>query len=618
MEYHVSKSGNDFNRGTLNEPFLTITKAASVVRECDIVIVHEGVYRECVIVETGAENPRKRITFQAAEGENVVIKGSEEIKNWQKYSEGVYKASVPNSIFREYNPYSVAIEGDWFYKPAEYKLHTGQVYVNGTSLREVPSVEAVKNNNWYAVVKETETEIYANFGPLNPNENLVEINVRESCFTTAGAAVNYITVSGFEMCHAATQWSPPTAEQSGLICVNWCKGWIIENNHIHDSRCNGICLGKEKSTGHNLHTRYHKRRGHYYQLESVFSGLQRGWSKEHVGSHIVRNNVIYNCGQAGIVGHMGCAFSEVYGNHIYNIQNTDEFYGDELGGIKFHAAIDTYIHHNNIHDCYRGMWLDWQSQGVRVSSNLFFNNMSGYDLYIEVTHGPLLVDNNLLLSKASVALYSQGNAFVHNLIAGAMLTCAQSRNTPYHFPHSTQVKGVTDIFAGDDRFYNNIFAAAHEDLKEHQAYGTCEYNDRKPTYEEFIERATEIFVQDLEEVVIPPVYINNNSYLAGAKAFIHEKNNCVANADPQIKVTEENGSFYIELTMPKDSFVSNTECICTENLPITWITEACYENPDGSDLVVDQDYLGNARCSTPTVGPFENLKAGTQKILLWK
>jgi alpha-L-arabinofuranosidase len=46
-------------------------------------------------------------------------------------------------------------------------------------------------------------------------------------------------------------------------------------------------------------------------MEAVFRALQIGWSKEKIGSHIIRNNVIYDCGQNGIVGHMGCAFSEI-------------------------------------------------------------------------------------------------------------------------------------------------------------------------------------------------------------------------------------------------------------------------------------------------------------------
>ena len=39
--------------------------------------------------------------------------------------------------------------------------------------------------------------------------------------------VNFITVRGFKMAHAATQWSPPTAEQVGLIGPIGAKGGLL-------------------------------------------------------------------------------------------------------------------------------------------------------------------------------------------------------------------------------------------------------------------------------------------------------------------------------------------------------------------------------------------------------
>ena len=89
---------------------------------------------------------------------------------------------------------------------------------------------------------ETNTYIYAQFRDKNPNECLVEINVRPTVFYPARPGINYITVRGLTLCHAATQWAPPTAEQVGLIGTHWSKGWIIENNVISDSRCSGVTL----------------------------------------------------------------------------------------------------------------------------------------------------------------------------------------------------------------------------------------------------------------------------------------------------------------------------------------------------------------------------------------
>ena len=88
------------------------------------------------------------------------------------------------------------------------------------------------------------TTIWAQFKGVNPNEQLVEINVRQTVFYPEKTGINYITVRGFTMEDAATPWAPPTAEQIGLIGTHWSKGWIIENNVISHSICSGIALGK--------------------------------------------------------------------------------------------------------------------------------------------------------------------------------------------------------------------------------------------------------------------------------------------------------------------------------------------------------------------------------------
>ena len=71
MEYHVAKTGSDQNIGTLQSPFLTINKAASIAMPGDIVIVHEGIYREWVKPKNKGLSNKRRIIYQAADGEKV-------------------------------------------------------------------------------------------------------------------------------------------------------------------------------------------------------------------------------------------------------------------------------------------------------------------------------------------------------------------------------------------------------------------------------------------------------------------------------------------------------------------------------------------------------------------
>jgi len=639
--YYVSKDGFDFNVGTEEFPFLTIQKAAEVAIAGDTVIVREGVYREWVKPRLGGLSDNNRITYMAAEGEKVVIKGSEIVKGWENVEGTVWKVEIANSFFGEYNPYATEVEGDWLVAPRENKVHTGDVYLNGKSFFEAISYEKVVNPDkwtasvyetwgnceeklvnpdasiyrWYAEVGHENTVIYANFHGANPNDECVEINVRRSCFFPERTGINYITVKGFEMAQAATTWAPPTSLQYGIIGPHWSKGWIIEDNIIHDSKCSGISLGKEGTTGDNEFRKWMRKPGYQYQMEAVFKALAIGWSKETVGSHIVRNNTIYDCGQNGIVGHLGSAFSEIYGNEIYNIGVKHEYYGHELGGIKFHGAIDTYIHNNYIHHCTLGTWLDWQVQGIRVSSNIYVNN--NRDFFIEVTHGPYLVDNNIFADEYTFDNAAQGGAYVNNLVCGFLNHYpVLNRPTPYHFPHSTMVAGVVPTYGGDDRWFQNIFVGG---TKADRHYGTAEYNGSTTSMDEYtleVQKKGFGYIEHFEWTR-QPAYIDRNVYLEGALAFEREENNVVSNASAKIDIVNENDGVYLYIDMPKEALNMECNAICSKDLPITRITECRFEKPNGKDVVIDKDLLGNAYDANVNAGPIQGLKEGLNKIKVW-
>lgn len=644
-EYHVACTGCDSADGTCEHPFRTISKAASVAQAGDRIIVHKGEYREWVKPAHGGRSSTSRITYEAAPGEKVIIKGSERIQSWSPVEGTVWKAALPNSFFGEYHPYIETLGGDWFAAPTDKIIHPGEVYLNGKSFYEAGSLEEVKNPvlrkegvflpwlgkgepllhpedslyQWYTCQEEDQTIIYANFQGADPNAELVEINVRQCCFYPEKTGVNYITVRGFEMAQAACPWTPPTADQPGLLGVNWSKGWIIENNIIHDAKCSGISLGKEASTGHNLCTLTHRKPGYQYQMEAVFRAAQIGWSKETIGSHIVRGNTIYDCGQNGIVGHMGCVFSHIHHNHIYNIAVKREFCGFEIAGIKLHAAIDVQLHHNCIHHCRLGTWLDWQAQGTRVSQSLYYAN--NRDLMVEVTHGPYMVDNNIFASSFNLDNVAQGGAYLHNLCCGIMRRVdALDRSTPYHFAHSTAIAGSTAVYSGDDRLYQNIFLGGPPQNVKNSCYGTQDYDGCPASLEEYTEKVASLGSGDLDLFmqVKQPAYINGNAYLNGAQGYEREINSFSSPADPQVKITaEEDGTVWLELTLPEGLTGLRTSLYATPDLDMPRITEVPFENPDGSPIVWDCDYLGQKRSSKPAPGPLEGVKGGYQRIRIW-
>jgi hypothetical protein len=740
-ELHVSGSGDDAHAGSPAQPLRTISAAARLAQPGDVITVHAGVYRERVSPPRGGRSSQERITYQAAPGEKVVIKGSEVVRGWQKVQNDTWKVSLPNNFFGTFNPYRDLIKGDWF-SPREREHHTGAVYVNGHWLTEAATLEQVlapagktplwqaagggqcllnvawmrpggappsvgripaarfarqqgtqtapaseggecigwieqgdwvqydrvdfgsrtehleiraasetsggvieirleepngellgscrvPNTGgwqswasykatikpvsgvrriclafkgppssisdasrslpqdaqlWFARVDTSHTSIWAQFPGIDPNGAEVEINVRQAVFYPEKPGVNYITVRGFTLMHAATPWAPPTAEQIGLIGTHWSKGWIIENNDIRYSTCVGIALGKHGDEFDN--TSQNTAEGY---VKTIERGLKNGWSRENIGHHLVRNNRISHCEQAGVVGSLGAVFSTITGNDIHDIHVRQLFTGAEMAGIKIHAAIDTQISRNHIYRTCRGIWLDWMAQGTRVTGNLLHDNGPCEDLFVEVNHGPFLVDNNLLLSPVALLDMSQGGAFVHNLFAGRIVAHPDlGRQTPFHKAHSTQVAGLHNIPGGDHRFYNNVFAGYT---------GLAAYDK-----------------------AASPMHLSGNVFVEGASPCKHESSPLVLPEFASgLRLARESDGVSLEISLDRQwSGKQPRPLVTTELLARAKIPDLPYEQPDGSPYRIDTDYLGRPRSAVnPFPGPFELASGEGRMLAVW-
>jgi len=449
------------------------------------------------------------------------------------------------------------------------------------------------------------TTIWAQFPGVNPNNSNVEINVRKTVFTPEKTGINYITVRGFTLRNAATNWAPPTAGQIGLITAYWCKGWIIEDNEIAYSTCSGVALGKYSDEFDNKSANSAKG---YVETVKRAQAHTLPWTMEHIGHHIVRNNHISHCEQTGIVGSLGCSFSTVTGNHIHDIHVRQLFTGAEMAGIKFHGAIDTTISHNHIYRTNRGLWLDWMAQGARVSGNLMHDNDTDQDLYLEVNHGPFVIDNNVFLSRWNIWTMSEGGAFAHNLFAGKIVTQPElGRETPFHLAHSTAVAGLKNIAGGDDRFYNNIFVgngtpgaestkAAPQHSPRGAGYGLWVYNQRET-----------------------PLQAGGNVCYHGAQPYSTEAKSLVLiTNNPSVKLEQKDGQFLLQCHWGAELKQAGTVLVTTALLGRAKIPNLPYENPDGSPLRIDNDYFGKPRQSqNPTPGPFENAGEAILELKVW-
>ena len=654
--------------GSKERPFRRIDDAARIARPGDEVVVAPGVYREHVIPRhAGLDDAR--ITYRSEIPLGAVITGAEEAKGWEKYKGDVWTLRVNNGVFGSYNPYTTYVCGDWYFAPTV--RHTGSVVLNGRMMYETVTLDECiageedpfsfvpeeSRYKWFTEQdkEKNETVLYANFLGKDPNGEQVEIFVRRNCFLPGETGIGYITVSGFVITGAATTWAPPAAYQDGMIGPHWSKGWIIEDCEISNSKCCGISLGKYRDPENDMYFyTKHVKSPTQMERDAVCRGQYHGWLKEKVGSHIIRRCNVHHCEQTGIVGRMGGVFSVIEDCHIHDICNSQQLGGAETAGIKLHAAIDVTVRRNYIHNCIMGVWFDWQAQGARITQNLMHDNqrpdgkeqapgaMFNTDVFIEVGHGPTLIDNNILLSKVGITIPSEGIAVVHNLVLGSFSLInsgvdsivndqREPRYTPYHIRHRTEVAGFMTILHGDDRIYNNIFVQQYpvDEAKaptdaDYTTVGTAPF-DIFPSYDEWISNFMMGEEPDMGALAKYhfghlPVWIDGNAYFNGATVSKHDQHALNAAADDAdgkvyVKLAERGGSLYLDTNLWPLLEGFTTGLISSDLLGCAFEPEQRFENPDGSAILFDTDYFGGHRGLSAIPGPFADAEAAEAALL---
>ena len=653
MIYHVNAQASLDGNGSAQMPFRHINDAARVALPGDEIIVAPGIYREYVNpIHAGTEE--KRIVYRSQVPLGAVITGAEKLTGWKKYEGNVWKAMVDNGVFGAYNPYTTMVCGDWYFAPTV--RHTGAVFLNDRMMYETVTLEECvagqadpcawnaeeSTYKWYTRQEEGKTALYANFQGKDPNAEKVEISVRRNCFMPDQTGIGYITVSGFKIDKAATTWAPPAAYQDGMIGPHWSRGWIIEDCEVCNSKCCGISLGKYRDPENDMYFyTKHVKSPTQMERDAVCRGQYHGWLKEKVGGHIIRRCHVHHCEQTGIVGRMGAVFSTIEDCHIHHVCNSQQLGGAETAGIKLHAAIDVTIRRNHIHNCIMGVWLDWEAQGARITQNLFHDNqrpegvqpaqgaMFSNDVFIEVGHGPTLIDNNVMLSKTSVVIPSEGIAVVHNLMLGnfGLINSGvdsivngqrEPRYTPYHIRHRTEVAGFMTILHGDDRIYNNIIVQTWPVTDPNRTAQAPDYEvagtkcfDIFPTYEEWYAN----FKMDEEPNMGAlgtyhfghlPVWVEGNAYFNGADVCKHEKHHLISDAKATVKLVEKEGKPCLETNVYDLLGDFRDGIITSDTLGCAFEPEQRFENPDGSAITLDRDYFGSHRGIAALPGPFAN------------
>ena len=439
--YHVAQQhpkASDDNPGTEKRPFKTISRAAEVLEPGEKVIVHEGVYRECVQPARGGTSPRQMTAYEAAEGEQVVIKGSEVWQPEARPSEGcrlhlpgdetteappIWMADLPAEFFHHgYNPFltrnvfrylhmfALIHDPEWKKKDPDWLdrtlLRRGMVFVDGLPLKQVINYWDLSRTDCAFWVEDPGTRLHFRLpGGRHPSDCLIEITTREQAFAPLVRNLGYVKVKGFRLQHTADGIPVP---QRGCLSTSRGHHWLIEDNHIEWANATGMDIGAQ---------------------------TWEAAPPEDTGHHIVRRNTIRHCGICGIAGAMGVEYSLIEENVIEQIGHLDLERMWECAGIKFHFCKHSLIRRNVFRHIRhaQGIWLDCGNENCRITNNVFHDiETVGAAVYSEMNYDHNLVDGNLFWDIRNVAERDDGKGFAGDG-AGVKADCNEKLTVAHNF-----------------------------------------------------------------------------------------------------------------------------------------------------------------------------------------
>jgi hypothetical protein len=412
--YYVDQThpkASDTNPGTSERPFATINQAAQVLQPGERVVVASGIYRERVRPVRGGSAPDRMISYEAAPGATVVVKGSRVFKpSWRQsrattHAE-VWEAALDPALFDGYNPFAIDNVTprqfeimDWatpLRGKVPYTLPRGLVFQDGKLLSQVAtSLELAREGIYW--VDRTNQVLHLHLATgVKPDEANIEITTQETVFAPEQHGLGFIRVKGLTIEHAG---GPFPWEQVGAISTTRGHHWIIEDNIVRWANGVGMDLG-----------------------------IQNGrWPQPPVvGFHIVRRNLVTDCGICGICG-LGPARGRDFGLLIEdNVLQRNAFYDVErlfeTAAIKTHNNIRCVIRRNLILDTLHGagIWMDWNNQFSRCSQNVIAGTHTIHGaIFFEASYEPNLVDQNVIFDTDGHGIYehdSTRQTFAHNLI----------------------------------------------------------------------------------------------------------------------------------------------------------------------------------------------------------
>jgi len=443
-------AASDKNPGTRYRPLKTIGRAADLLEPGERVIVAAGVYRERVRPRRGGTGPDRLISYEAAPGAEVILKGSQVFKETWAPADApgaagatrTWSSPLAASYFADYNPFDTdnvtpeQFDHMSWAQPLRgkvpYTLPRGMVFQDGRRLAQVARVEALADaEGTYWVDRKAQVLHVRPFGGGDANGRLWEITTERVAFGPEEIGLGYIRVKGFTVEQVGNAFP---MQQEGAISTWRGHHWIIEGNTVREVNGVGIDVGCQF--------------GHWPQPPVI-------------GHHIVRGNTITDAGVCGIAG-LGTRNDFhllIEGNVVRRAAYHDVERLYETAGIKTHLNTNCLIRGNLVADTLHGpgIWMDYTNANSRCTRNLIVGTQTQWHggIFVEASSIPNLIDQNVIWGTHGNGIYEHDSCrqvFAHNLIAhstGAaiLLRGKVSDRKPYGKP----------IVDGGNRVTGNVF-----------------------------------------------------------------------------------------------------------------------------------------------------------------
>jgi len=390
--YHVDQrhpAAADENPGTASAPFRTINAAARILQPGEKVVIHAGVYRECIRPARGGDGPAAMIAYEAAPGEQVVVKGSELWTPETQPSAGyaipptehgatIWMAELPPAFTDGYNPFLLRNAYEYLPVYGDLKdsgflqralLRRGTLFVDGVPLQQVYYTRELAVQYGVFWVEEPGQRLHFRL-PLddNPAMHTLEVTAREQIFAPHAFGLGYLRVSGLIFEHAADGLPVP---QRAAVSTMRGHHWIIEDCTVAWVNGCGMDIGMQT-------------------WEATIPPV--------TGGHIIRRNTMRQCGICGLAGALGVYHTLIEDNLFEHIGGLNLERMWECGGIKFHLAHHCLIRGNTFRHLRHagGIWLDCSNIDNRITGNVFahIESLCG-GVYMEMNYDLNLIDHNI-------------------------------------------------------------------------------------------------------------------------------------------------------------------------------------------------------------------------------